>query len=86
MNITKDEQAAITKYDLLYEQRMTRVESAIENVNQSLIDIKQDNKEFRNEFKEIRNEMRSGFKWLLTFMIGFSIALVDVMAKGFHWI
>lgn len=82
----KDEQLAITKYDLLFEQRMTRVESAIERIDRSLFEIKNENKEIKNENKEVRMEIRSDFRWLLALMIGFGITLTGVMAKGFGWI
>jgi hypothetical protein len=39
---TKEEQLIITKYDLLFESRLTRVETTIENVNQTLKEIKSD--------------------------------------------
>jgi hypothetical protein len=72
--MTKDEHIVITKYDLLYEQRMSRVESAIENINENLSDLKSEN-------KEIRKQMSTDFRWLLVLMI----SLLGVMAKGFHW-
>ena len=37
-----EEKIIITKYDLLYEQRMSRVESAVENINESLKELKAD--------------------------------------------
>jgi hypothetical protein len=42
MNLTKEEQIAITKYDLLYEQRMTRVEEAVDHLEQDMKEIKID--------------------------------------------
>ena len=66
--LTETEKMAITKYDLYYEQRMSKVEVAIESLSYDV--------------KEIRKDMKSDFRWLLLMMI----ALLGVMAKGFHWI
>ena len=40
--MTESEKIAITKYDLLYEQRMTRVESAIESLSTNIKEIRSD--------------------------------------------
>ena len=69
--MNKQEQLTITKYDLLYEQRMTRVETTLENMSETL--------------KEIKHEIKSDFRWLFGLMILFSGSLLGVMAKGFHW-
>jgi len=61
--ISKSDQITITKYDLMYEQRMTRVESTLEHL--------------AKDAKEIKSDLR----WIL----GLMIALLGVMAKGFHW-
>lgn len=39
---TKEEQIAITKYDLYYESRMTKVETAIEHLSEDVREIKKD--------------------------------------------
>lgn len=39
---TKEEQIVITKYDLYYESRMTKVETAIEHLSQDVSEIKKD--------------------------------------------
>jgi hypothetical protein len=54
-DMTKDEQVALTKYDLLYEARMTRVESTCESL--------------MYEVRELRKDMRTDFRWLLGMMI-----------------
>jgi hypothetical protein len=81
--ITAAEKLTITKYDLLYEQRMTRVETTLENINKNMTE----------NFKEIKADMKSDFRWLFgisltmfALMLGFSGGLLTVMAKGFHWI
>jgi hypothetical protein len=70
----KDIQDKITKYDLLFESRLTRTETMCENlssymdiVNQILIDI--------------RNEIRWGF---IILIVLFSI-ICGIMAHGFKW-
>jgi len=72
--MSKHEEMTITKYDLLYEQRMTRVESVMENLAENV-------KSLRNDLSEIKKDMKTDFRWLL----GMMIALVGIMAKGFHW-
>lgn len=72
--MTTAEQTVITKYDLLYEQRMTRVETAIENMSTNFSDIRQD-----------MREIRTDFRWLLGIMLGGFGGLFALMAHGFHW-
>jgi len=68
---TKEEQMIITKYDLLYEQRMTRVETTLEGMEKRMIDG------FR--------EMKTDFRWLVLIMLGGFGGLFGLMAHGFHW-
>ncbi len=65
------EKITITKYDLLYEQRMTRVETAME----SLV----------SDVKDMRTDIRSDFRWLLGIIIGGNAGLFALMAHGFKW-
>lgn len=53
--MTEAEKMVITKYDLLYEQRMTRVETSLENL--------------MKDVGEIKKDMRTDFRWLLAMMI-----------------
>lgn len=69
------ENISITKYDLLFESRLTRVESAMENFSISV-------KILSDELRETRKDMKADFRWMIAMMIG----LVTIMAKGFHWI
>lgn len=64
----------LTKYDLLFESRLTKVETTIDHVNESLKDLKHDVK-----------EIRSDFRWLFGLMILFAGSLLGLLAKGFHW-
>jgi hypothetical protein len=74
--MTKDEQTnmLITKYDLLYEQRITKVETTCQQLLDIVIEIKHD-------MREIRKDMKADFRWLL-FVMGIMFA---VMAHGFKW-
>ena len=83
--MTKDEQIAITKYDLLYEQRMTRVETTLTNMDETLKDVK-------TEMRAMRSEFKTDFRWLAGIMLaGFGLtlggfgALFGLMAHGFKW-
>ncbi len=82
---TEQERIAITKYDLYYESRMTKVESAIEH-------LADDMKEIKIELREIRNDMKSDYRWLFGIMLGGFLALLGgtgtlfgLMAHGFKW-
>ena len=68
----EQERLSITKYDLLYEQRMTRVETTMEVL------VK--------EVTELRKDMKSDFRWLLGIILGGNAALFGMMAHGFKWI
>jgi hypothetical protein len=64
-------QMIITKYDLMYEQRMTRVETAIENLS--------------GDVKEIKKDIKMDFRWLLAIILGSNAGLFALMAHGFKW-
>lgn len=64
----REEEMAITKYDLFYESRMTKVESIVENL--------------QGDIKEIKADLR----WILGLMVSFSVIIIGIMAKGFHWL
>lgn len=70
--MNKSEEMIITKYDLLYEQRMTRVETAME----SLV----------HDVREIKSDIKSDFRWLLGIILGGNAGMFALMAHGFHWI
>ena len=69
-------------YPTNVETRVSLLEQSIGYINQTLIRIENDSKEFRNE---IRRDMRSDFRWIVGLMITFSLGLLGVMSKGFHW-
>jgi GTPase len=68
------EQISITKYDLYYESRMTKVESAVESLKDVVKEIKVD----------IR-DIHSDLKWILGIMGSMTIIIVGLMAHGFKW-
>jgi len=69
--MTEQEKIIITKYDLLYEQRMTRVETVLETLAKDVTEIKKD--------------IKSDFRWLLGIIIGSNAGLFALMAHGFKW-
>jgi len=69
--MTEHERLIITKYDLLFEQRMTRVETTLE----SLCD----------DVKEIKKEIKTDFRWILGIMLGSNAGLFAIIAHGFKW-
>jgi uncharacterized membrane protein YjjP (DUF1212 family) len=69
--MTDQERISITKYDLLYEQRMTRVETTLEGMEKRMTDG------FR--------EMKTDFRWLVLIMLGGFGSLFGLMAHGFKW-
>ena len=81
--MTKQEIEKLNKYDLLFESRLTKTETALtlstDNLSAAIINL-------NNDIKEIKKEMKSDFKWTLITFGGAIIALVGLMAKGFHWL
>lgn len=69
--MTDAEKIIITKYDLLYEQRMTRVETTLEGME----------KRMDAAFKEVKED----FRWLVLIMLSGFGTLFGLMAHGFKW-
>lgn len=76
--MSTQEHLLITKYDLLFESRLSKVEATMDSINSTLIELKADSKALRSEFK-------TDFRWLFSFMIGGFAGLFAIMAHGFHW-
>lgn len=72
--MTEVERLAITKYDLFYEQRVTKVESTVES-------LKEDIKEIKFDIREIHSDL----KWLLGVMGAIGLIITGLMAHGFKW-
>lgn len=60
-DLSESEKAIITKNDLLYEQRMTRVETTFENMNSTM-------KELRTDYRFLITIMIAGFSGLFGLM------------------
>lgn len=75
---TEYEQMLLTKYDLLFESRLARLEACQENTTQNLISAE---KYLGDAIREIKTDLR----WMFGIMLGFSGILLGLMAKGFHW-
>ena len=69
--MTNEEKISITKYDLLYEQRMTRVETVLENLGKNV--------------NEMQKEMKTDFRWLFGLIMASNASLFALMAHGFKW-
>lgn len=69
--MTEAEKLSITKYDLLYEQRMTRVETTLENLDKYI--------------REVSKDMKTDFKWIVVIMLSGFGTLFGLMAHGFKW-
>jgi hypothetical protein len=70
---TKEQQIEllITKYDLLYESRLSKTEATLDFLCKSI----------DTTVKELKADVR----WMLGMMFGFGSILLGLMAKGFHW-
>jgi G3E family GTPase len=69
--MTEAEKIVITKYDLIYEQRMTRVETALESL--------------ADDVKEIKKDIKTDFRWIFGIILGSNAGLFALMAHGFKW-
>lgn len=72
------EKIIITKYDLLYEQRMTRVETNLENVHKTMDNL-------NITIREFAREMKADFRWIVIIMLSGFGTLFGLMAHGFKW-
>lgn len=76
--MNEQERLSITKYDLLYEQRITRVETVLENLSKDTSEINQD-------MKQIKHDMKTDFRWLFALIMGSNAGMFALMAHGFKW-
>jgi hypothetical protein len=77
--MTETEKMIITKYDLLYEQRITKVETTLENLDKYI-------REASKDMKETAKEMKTDFRWIVIIMLGGFGTLFGLMAHGFKWL
>jgi hypothetical protein len=82
LKMTEQERLIVTKYDLLFEQRITRVETNNDSFKENLDGLKQDVREIRQDIRWIINIMFTGFGSMLGLMLG----MLGIMAHGFKWI
>lgn len=79
--MTPQEHIAITKYDLLFEYRLSKVETTQDAILKALLQIESNfnriEAKFDNECKSIRKDSQSNFKW---FMTGFGIVILTVLS------
>lgn len=78
--MTKDEQVQliITKYDLLFESRLSKIETTLEKAEKNLDGTF---RSLNDTIKEIKNDIR----WMFGIMLSFYGIMLGLMAKGFHW-
>lgn len=74
---TKEDQLIISKYDLLFESRLTRVETTLDNVNRSIVNLD-------NKLDKGLSEMRTDFKWMFGLWVSFILVMLGLMFKMFH--
>jgi len=67
--MSENEQLIITKYDLLFESRLTRVESAIENFDKHMTVFDKRMDEFSNRIGSIEQKMGTQFLWIIGLMM-----------------
>ena len=60
---TKEEQLAITKYDLLFESRLSKVEATMEHLNKSIDGIKSEFRWLFGLILVLGGMMAKGFGW-----------------------
>lgn len=76
--MTDQEQLLITKYDLLFESRLSKVETHIDALNAHLGLM-------HNQTNDTCKEIKSDLRWMFGMFLGVSVMLCGLMAKGFHW-
>jgi hypothetical protein len=69
--MTDHEKMLLTKYDLMFESRLSKVETGLENAEKNL--------------GEAIKELKSDLRWMFSIMLGFSGILLGLMAHGFKW-
>ena len=72
--LTKEMQDRITKYDLLFESRLSKNEESINSLNKTC-----------NNLNETCKEIKTDLRWLLGMTFGMNAAILGLMARGFHW-
>lgn len=68
---TEYEQMLLTKYDLMFESRLSKVETGLENAEKNL--------------GEAIKSLNFDIRWMFGIFMAFDTAILALMAKGFHW-
>ena len=80
--MTEQERLSITKYDLYFESRLSRLEAVYESLGGEVKQIKDEMNYIKKDMNDIKKDMKTDFRWIITLMI----MMLGVMAKGFHWV
>jgi len=68
----------VVGYPFGIDVRVALLESAVDNINQTLLRIE-------TQLSDIRRDAKSDFRWLLSMIIGSTVGITAIMAHGFHW-
>lgn len=79
------------------EVRVAKIEADVAHIRSDLHDVKDDLKELRGdvkdfrgemrgEMKELRNDAHSDFRLLFGALVGVTLGLASLMARGFGWL
>ena len=77
--LTENEKIILTKYDLFFESRLSKLEVIADELKTNTDEIKRDLKE---DVKEIKHDLR----WMLGTWITLNTIMLGLMAKGFNWL
>ena len=72
--------------DIATETRLVRVEAGVEQLRETVRDVKADIREMRGEMGELRKQARDDFRILFASLVAVALGLSGLMAKGFHWL
>ncbi len=76
--MTDHEKMLLTKYDLMFESRLSKVETGLENAERNLANAERN---LMDAIKSINWDLR----WMFGIFMGVDIAILGLMAKGFKW-
>jgi hypothetical protein len=85
-NTTDQEKLLITKYDLLFESRLSKTEEALKHIDSTLSGLRNTVDRLDRTMQDGFRELRGDYKWLLGLMLTTTGATLLIMAHGFHWI
>ena len=83
--MTESEQLSINKYDLMFESRLTRVETTLENFDKRFGHIDNRFGQIDKHMSEGFKELKSDIRWMFGIMLGGFAGIFGLMAHGFHW-